>query len=494
MSISVLSDDTPLDPDDELLVSYLDGELERKERAELENRLLEDEVLRSRLQQLQTGWDLLDDLPNPEKNPKLVESTLELVVADIVKTKPATETLWHKYRFPISVAGLCIAGIIGVTAIASQRKARAYQRQLEDLAIVENLDAYNHGGDLTLMRQLAADPNWAQMVAASREIGEAPLDEITNVSITPIEQREDLIEQLPLEKREELNSRWERFMRFDEGDRERIRRTAEAVSQQADSEFLLQSMQAYARWRENLSTELRDRVESDDPATRRAAIKEAIEREQKSISRRSSLKLSDDSIARIYFALRQIVRQRLNEGDELTEKLMMRLEPMKDRFDPMLAVILAITRSESGGRGSRGFSRPGGGRPGGGRPNGGRPGGGRPGGRSGGGMPGGIGGERPAPLRLDELELIKVILPERAIDILDSVAGGHPMNEAMTLRHWAEEAAFRNSPWAQRDESTVLERYNALSSSDRERIDLLPPKDLLNELQRSSNRPPPPPR
>ena len=61
MSTSQLSDDTPLDPDDELLVTYLDGELDRKGQTELENRLLEDQDLRSRLQQLQTGWDLLDD-------------------------------------------------------------------------------------------------------------------------------------------------------------------------------------------------------------------------------------------------------------------------------------------------------------------------------------------------------------------------------------------------------------------------------------------------
>ena len=87
MSTAKLSDDTPLDPDDELLVAYLDHELDRKEQSELENRLMEDEPLRARLQQLQTGWDLLDDLPKPEPSLKLVESTLELVVADIVKTQ-----------------------------------------------------------------------------------------------------------------------------------------------------------------------------------------------------------------------------------------------------------------------------------------------------------------------------------------------------------------------------------------------------------------------
>ena len=57
MNASTISDNAPLDPDDELLVAYLDGELQRQEQSDLENRLLTNEKLRLRLQQLQTGWD-----------------------------------------------------------------------------------------------------------------------------------------------------------------------------------------------------------------------------------------------------------------------------------------------------------------------------------------------------------------------------------------------------------------------------------------------------
>ena len=91
MSASTISDNAPLDPDDELLVAYLDGELQRQEQSDLEDRLLTNEKLRSRLQQLQTGWDLLEDLPGSSPSMKLVESTLELVVADILKDQPTEE-------------------------------------------------------------------------------------------------------------------------------------------------------------------------------------------------------------------------------------------------------------------------------------------------------------------------------------------------------------------------------------------------------------------
>lgn len=462
MSTAALSDDTPVDPDDELLVAYIDGELDRKDQTELENRLLDDEKLRSRLQQLQTGWELLDDLPDPAPSLKLVESTLELVVADIVKVKPSSARVWSRFRLPISVAAICLAGILASFSIAATMKSRAYRRELLDLAIVENLDAYKNGSDLTLMRQLIADQDWSKMVAASREIGDIQVEAIANVSAMPVEDREEMIKNLPLETLPQLNSRWDRFTRLDEANRDRIRRTAEAVAQQADSEYLLQTMQAYAIWRENLPTQLRDAIESSDAKERRDAIKRAIEHTQVSISKRSSIKLDSETIEWIYFALRQILQQRVDSGDKATLNQLERTKGMKDSeyFRVASIVFSGGLRGPGGRRQSFGFPRPGGERP---------------------------GGERPDPLQPRELEMIRLILPDRALEILDLVAGGDPLNETMTLRTWAEEAIRRKSP-RKRDDSTVLERYTELSPADRDAIDLLPPKEILNVLSPEFDR------
>ena len=107
MSASTISDNAPLDPDDELLVAYLDGELQRQEQSDLETRLLTNEKLRSRLQQLQMGWDLLEDLPDSSPSMKLVESTLELVVADVLKDQPVVETNKKQWQ-QINVEGVAI--------------------------------------------------------------------------------------------------------------------------------------------------------------------------------------------------------------------------------------------------------------------------------------------------------------------------------------------------------------------------------------------------
>ena len=114
MSVSTIPDNAPLDPDDELLVAYLDGELGRQEQSDLEKRLLDNEKLRLRLQQLQTGWDLLEDLPGSSPSMKLVESTLELVVADILKEQPVNETKSRRWAIPAGLLILCM--IIGTMA------------------------------------------------------------------------------------------------------------------------------------------------------------------------------------------------------------------------------------------------------------------------------------------------------------------------------------------------------------------------------------------
>ena len=78
-------------------------------------------------------------------------------------------------------------------------------------------------------------------------------------------------------------------------------------------------MQAYAIWRQTLPTELRDRIESNDAAERRAAVKEAIELTTFSISKRSSMRLDDETTEWIFFSLGVILQERLDRGDAVTK-------------------------------------------------------------------------------------------------------------------------------------------------------------------------------
>ncbi len=482
MSMTTLADEAPLDPDDELLVSYLDGELSRDEESSLQNRLLEDEVLRRRLQQLQTGWDLLDELPDPAPSMKLVESTLELVVSDIVKHEKTDRNWAARIRWPLLAVFACLLGVAAAYGISTAVKQRQYRQQLRDLAIAENLDAYTRGKDLTLMRQLVASPDWTKMVAASRELGDLEVAETIEIASSSLAEREALIQELPIEKLRQLNLRWDRFTSLDEASQAAVRRTAEAVAQQADSEQLLQTMQTYAVWIQSLPTELRDEIESSDPSARRVAIARAIELTQISISKRSTMKLDDETIDWIYFALQQIVRQRVADGDEATiahlERSRQRIiDGGDERFFTIATIVFSgLMRGPGGPAGGPGIGS------------------GNGGGVGSSNGPGGVwrrsprfgGGERPAPLSAEELNTIRLVLPASAISILDLVAVGDPLLEAMTLRAWTSEAVRRKSPFQRRNDSTWLERYNSLPPREQDVIDLLPPKEIISELSRET--------
>ncbi len=456
MSTAALHDDAPVDPDDELLVAYLDGELDREQRTSVENRLVEEIPLRTRLQQLQTGWDLLSELPDPAPSQKLVESTLELAVTDVLQDNPNANSFWRRFRIPLSALALSLLGVMGVLGITAAGRNREYRRQLQDLAIAEHFDAYNQGGDIALMRQLASETSWAKMVEASREVGELNLDSIAEVSAMPLDERSERVTHLSLEKRAQLYSRWERFLRLDETNRDRLRATADAVARQPDAELLLQTMQTYAVWREKLSTDLRDQITSSDNRLRREAIRSAIAQTQRSNSRQSSAILDDETTDVIYLALRQTARQRLSDRDPPTVRLRELLKSRRSS-DPDLGVIWGIVRASELGRWStqrrQGFRSP---------PR---------------------DSERPSPLGREELELIRFVLPDQAIDILSLVSGDQPDREAEALQAWAVEALRRHSPGREADETSLLDRYGELSATQREVIDLLPPSEILQRLE-----------
>ena len=247
-----------------------------------------------------------------------------------------------------------------------------------------------------------------------------------------------------------------------------------------DSELLLETMQAYAIWRQTLPTELRDQIESSEPAKRRAAIQEAIDRTYFSISRRSSMRLDNETTDWINFSLGVILQERLNQGDAVTKAFYDDLRSLTNVFrtaaDAKQATIATMVIGESRSKSptiadqsnterrqstssgnsrrrmpsSQFFSRL----------------------------------ERPAPLSPEELETIKLPLPDNALELLSVVSMGNPVTELVTLRVWCEEALKRKFMQRFEDNLSLEERYKNLPSERRDRIDLLSPEDFLREMSK----------
>lgn len=140
---------------DDLLVAYLDGELDAQQTNELERRLSEDSELRRRLHELQKTWDVLDCLPHALTAEKFTKSTIELV------TREATRELYKRRRTqPVAwLSKLALAAFGGLMFWGGFQTVRMFQtaqtRALaRDLRVIENLDLYRSINDLEFLQQL----------------------------------------------------------------------------------------------------------------------------------------------------------------------------------------------------------------------------------------------------------------------------------------------------------------------------------------------------
>jgi hypothetical protein len=153
--------DRPVDPVDQMLITYLDGELDEPAAAELEARLADDVNLRGRLLEFQKTWDMLDEVSRTTPQDNFVHSTIEMVVARSGRKK----TRWH--RWPIRVALMLVA--IAVPAFAGFNVVRYLQMQpyrqfVANLEFWENVDMYDQIDNIEFLERLDAEGLFAEEI------------------------------------------------------------------------------------------------------------------------------------------------------------------------------------------------------------------------------------------------------------------------------------------------------------------------------------------
>lgn len=144
---------------DELLVAYLDGELDAASAQQIDKRLANESELRQRLQQHQRAWDMLDELPRSAVSDQFTQTTVEMVaisVADSVDETTKTEAVRSKFIWLLGAAVSLAAAIGGYSMVASVL-AEPNRQLVEDLHIIENLDAYRATEDIDFLRALEAE-------------------------------------------------------------------------------------------------------------------------------------------------------------------------------------------------------------------------------------------------------------------------------------------------------------------------------------------------
>ncbi|MDA1051140.1 MAG: hypothetical protein O3C40_11765 [Planctomycetota bacterium] len=141
---------------DEELVAYLDGELDADAARRVAARLAEDAELRQKLEQHQRTWDLLDELPRTDVGEHFTQTTVEMVavsVADQVDDASRRNSLRAKFGWLIG-GGVAVAASLAGYALVASIVAAPNRQLVEDLRVIENLDAYRAVEDIEFLRAL----------------------------------------------------------------------------------------------------------------------------------------------------------------------------------------------------------------------------------------------------------------------------------------------------------------------------------------------------
>jgi len=148
---------TPQESDEDLLVAYLDGELNAGEARMVEERLGRDPVFREKMASLEQTWNMLSVLEVIPVDKTLVKSTMEMLVLDVEKEVRETEKIQEKRKIPnlfFMVATFLLIGLIGFQ-VASLVGIRMIDTFIRDIPIIEKLDQYRQIDDFRFLQSLA---------------------------------------------------------------------------------------------------------------------------------------------------------------------------------------------------------------------------------------------------------------------------------------------------------------------------------------------------
>ena len=134
----------PQGAEDSLLVAYLDGELDEKEKSAFEKQLAEQPQLQQKLAEYEKAWKALDYLEPSTPDQAKVYSTLELIALRAEKEAKSLAVVEKKTKYRNGI--LTLIGLFLVTGLGyltvNQFFGADDNREIYDLLLIERLDQY----------------------------------------------------------------------------------------------------------------------------------------------------------------------------------------------------------------------------------------------------------------------------------------------------------------------------------------------------------------
>lgn len=458
-------DASPTDPIDELLVSYLDGELDEKDRSELEDRLIAEQRLRSRLTELQSGWEMLDALPPANVTEDFARTTVELVTARESRLMQAQRIRkpWKKIGWLSIVAAATVTcGLVGY-AIPVQIQNQEYHQQLELLPLAEHLDAYLVDIDLQLVEQLSADPTWQESMQLAIEAGGIKNPPLLDLAQRDPDNRIEVVSRADRDARVNLATNWDRLKSLDQQRLQTVEQRSQAIRDTQSPAKILSTLEQYASWWQQLSPSTQDLIIKANGEEKLDAIRREVRRSSRRWVRNFAMTLGETDRIPIHQQLLQIASDRIRLAKEQFDESTASNNEATSERPPWWRIqpesLLDFMANRPNFPGPPPSANP---------PN-----------------------DTPkyfitlfGPLSDTELAMIEDLLSRQALAILYAESDSNSQRRE-TLTNWCMEIVDQMSPGTNSFES-ILERYKYYHYSDeekRESLDLSKPDRIINELR-----------
>jgi hypothetical protein len=479
-------DDSPVDEVDELLVAYLDGELDEQQRRELEDRLILDDILRQRLSGLQSGWELLDHLPQASVTGDFAQTTVEMIAATQSRSLAIAgrQYRWKQYAW----MGALLTAIAVCSAVGwffpKALDELHFQTQLADLPLAEHLDAYLLEVDLETMVKLSKEDRWQRAMQLAADAGGIVVPVSLELGQRDKTQQIDVLGRMDREAQSKLSANWGRLQSLPEDRKQAIRSRYDEVRNSDHPGDVLKTMQQYARWWNQLSPESMNRIFMAKDDERIETILQIVERSSLLWVQNYANTLGETDRTLMYERLRLMARDRIDQAEAIIDEarangLSVGPEQRRwmvgpERLLERIAYFALWNFDQEAKRGSSappivdGVSR-------------------QPGAEGRKSLQDRIGQVLFSPPSSEELSAVEQVMSNKALAILGARTNSEQSRQDILWR-WCAETIVQTSP--RRDSAEViLDRYESLGDEYRDSLDLKSPDKIFNELQDPRLRP-----
>jgi len=145
------------EPESELLVAYLDGELDAQSVRQMEDRLAVEPGLRDKMTSLEQTWNLLNELETVPADKELVRSTMEVVTLTIEKEVKDDEKLLEKRKWLNRLVPAVIFLMFGVIGYQLAVLVGIHQQNqlVKDIPIIRDVNMYKEIDSFDFLRALS---------------------------------------------------------------------------------------------------------------------------------------------------------------------------------------------------------------------------------------------------------------------------------------------------------------------------------------------------